>query len=158
MSGLGSVSGRTILGAMALRSYGVQLMEEDYQKLRAGWAAGDRDRERALHLLYLSWWHWAEPDFLTGLSDDPTVVQLWRDIFADFGGEASVDAEFLFVAAIMAEVTPWAFDDEDAWATAADMMMARSLLLKPDGFSPAAFEGRGDFGKYFAHQASTPRG
>jgi hypothetical protein len=143
---------------MARRSYGVQLMEEYYQKVRAGWAAGDRDPELALHLLYLSWWHWAEPGPLTGLSDDPTVVQLWRDIFEDFGGEASVDAEFIFVAAIMVKVTPWAFDDEDAWATASDKMMARSLLLKPDGFSPAAFEGRGDFGKYFAHQASTPRG
>ncbi len=35
-------------------------MEETYCALREGWAAGDRDRERALHLLYLAWWHWAE--------------------------------------------------------------------------------------------------
>ncbi|KQN82840.1 hypothetical protein ASE90_08665 [Sphingomonas sp. Leaf67] len=132
-------------------------MEEDYQKLRAGWAAGDRDRERALHLLYLSWWHWAEPDFLTGLSDDPTALQLWRAIFEHFGGRASVDAEFLFVAAIMIEITTWAFGDEDAWAKVADMMIARSLLLKPDGFSAASFEDRGCFGVYFAHQASTLR-
>ena len=132
-------------------------MEEEYQMLRAGWLAGDRDRERALHLLFLTWWHWAEPDFLTGLSDDPAVVHLWREVFDHFGGELSTDAEFLFVASIMADVTPWAFGNEDAWAGAGEAMMARSLSLQPGGFSPDRFEGRGEYGKYFAHQSLTLR-
>jgi hypothetical protein len=132
-------------------------MEENYKTLRVGWAAGDRDRECALRLLHLSWWHWAEPAFLTGLSDDPTAVRLWHEIFEYFGGEASSDGEFLFVAAIMIRVTPWVFADENAWLVTADTMMARSSLLKPDGFSPEDFKGRGDFGEYFAHQASSLR-
>lgn len=127
-------------------------MEETYRLLRALWIDGERDRKRALHLLYLSWWHWAEPEFLAGLSDDPAALDLWHEIFDHFGGEASLDAEFLFVAAIMASVTPWAFGDEDAWTAAADTMMARSLVLRPGGFSPEAFLGRGDYGEYFAHQ------
>lgn len=132
-------------------------MEEDYQMLRAGWAAGDRDRERALNLLFLAWWHWAEPDFLTGLSYDPTAVELWRDVFEHFGGQASADAEFLFVASIMATVTPWMFGNEVIWESAGEAMMARALSLRPDGFSPDMFQGRGEYGDYFAHQASTPR-
>jgi hypothetical protein len=136
---------------------GVWSMEEAYLTLRAGWTTGDRDRERSLHLLFLSWWHWAEPEFLTGLSDDPTAVRLWHEIFGHFGGAASQDAEFLFVSSIMACVTPWAFGDEDVWAGTADTMMARSLLLKPDGFSPETFVGRGDYGEYFAHQSRMPR-
>ncbi|WP_375383321.1 hypothetical protein [uncultured Sphingomonas sp.] len=91
-------------------------MEEAYRVLREGWAEGDRNRERALHLLYLAWWHWAEPEFLTGLSYDPDVVTLWHEIFDHFGGKASDDAELLYVAAIMAVITPWAFGDEHDWA------------------------------------------
>jgi hypothetical protein len=132
-------------------------MEEAYQNLRTGWAAGDRDRERALHLLYLAWWHWAEPEFLTGLADDPNAVILWHEIFSYLGGKASSDAEFLFVAAIMVELTPWQFGDEDVWTNAAEAMMARSLALRPEGFSPEAFQGRGDYGDYFAHQSRAPR-
>ncbi len=132
-------------------------MEEAYWALRGGWAAGDRDRERALHLLYLAWWHWAEPDFQTGLSYDSDAVKQWHDIFLHFGGEASSDPEFLYVAAIMAEITPWAFGDEHVWAGAADRMTDRSLLLQPSGFSPEAFSGRGDYGDYFAHQSNVSR-
>ena len=128
-------------------------MEEEYRALREGWSAGDRSRERALHLLYLAWWHWAEPEFLTGLSYDPDVVQLWSEIFQHFGGEASKDAEFLYVAAIMVTITPWAFGDEKHWVTIAERMKARSVLLEPSGFVPDKFQGRGDYGEYFAHQS-----
>ena len=129
-------------------------MEEVYQKLRSGWAGGDRDRERALHLLFLSWWHWAEPEFLTGLSDDPSAVALWHEVFDHFGGEASSDAEFLFVAGIMATVTPWGLGDEVHWAAAANRLSASARQLRPSGFSPSDFEGRSDYGEYFAHQSS----
>jgi hypothetical protein len=128
-------------------------MEEAYRKLRDGWAAGDRDRERTLHLLFLSWMHWADPPFVTKMSDDPDALGLWHTIFDDFGGEASSDAEFLHVAAIMATVTPWALGEERAWEAASTRMKARSLHLNPEGFSPDTFEGRGDYGHYFAHQA-----
>ncbi len=132
-------------------------MEEAYWALREGWAAGDRDRERALYLLYLAWWHWAEPDFLTGLSHDPDAVAQWHEIFEHFGGEMSSDAELLYVAAIMAEITPWAFGNEKVWKETADTMRDRSLVLKPDGFCPEEFGGRGNYGDYFAHQSRVSR-
>ena len=132
-------------------------MDEAYERLCANWFAGDRDREPALHLLFLCWWHWAGTEFLNAFSGDPPPAELWHEVFAHFGGEASFDAELLFVASIMTEVTPWAFGDEKVWAAAAQRMMARSLTLKPDGFSPEAFEGRSDYGDYFASQARTPR-
>jgi hypothetical protein len=55
----------------------------------------------------------------------------------------------------MASVTPWAFGDEGVWAAAAERMMARALSLKPEGFSPEAFQGRSEYGEYFAHQSRT---
>lgn len=132
-------------------------MEEAYQALRAGWMVGDRDRERALHLMYLAWWHWAEPDFLTGFSEDPFALRLWHAVFDHFRAEDSSDPEFLFVAAIMAGVTPWMLGDEAVWKKQAERMMARSFALKPDGFSPEEFDGRGDYGEYFAHQSRVLR-
>ncbi|SOB79798.1 hypothetical protein SAMN06297144_0737 [Sphingomonas guangdongensis] len=133
-------------------------MEETYQALRSDWFGGSRDRETALHLLFLSWWHWAEPEFLTGLTYDPASAELWHEVFNHFGGQASEDAEFLFVAAIMAGITPWAFGDENEWTAAAAAMMAHARSLQPDELSPGVFEGRSAYGDYFAHQSRVHSG
>ena len=116
-------------------------MEEEYKQLRDRWDAGDRDREQALHLLFLAWMHWAEPDFLTDMSHDPRATDIWHDVYAHFRGEDSSDAEFLYVAGIMASVTPWALGDEEAWQTRAVRMTARSLELDRKGFRPDYLKG-----------------
>ena len=85
------------------------------------------------------------------------AAELWRNVFHSFGGEASQDAEFLYVASIMADITPWALGDEGDWKAAATRMRARALTLKPHGFSPEEFEGRGKYGEYFAHHSRAPR-
>jgi hypothetical protein len=128
-------------------------MEEAYTSLRNGWAAGDRDRERALHLLFLSWMHWADPSFVTGMSDDPQALDLWHAIFAHIGGEESLDAEFLYVVALMARITPWGLGDVGTWEAASERLKARSLHLNPGGFSPDTFASGGEYGRYFAHHA-----
>jgi hypothetical protein len=97
--------------------------------------------------------HWADPPFVTGLEEDPNAAELWHDIYAHFGGEDAEDAEFLHVSALMARLFPWELGDEREWSSRADRMAARSLLIKPDGFSPTFFEGRSNYGDYFAHQA-----
>ena len=128
-------------------------MEDAYIQLREEWFAGNRDRERALQLLFLSWMHWADPPFVTGMSDDPHAVELWHEVSLHFGGEASSDAEFLHVSGMMAHIFPWALGDEQTWEAKANRMKARSLELSPQGFPPSMFDGRGEYGNYFAHQA-----
>lgn len=132
---------------------GTMELEPDYKRLKAAWELGHRDREDALHLLFLAWMHWADPPFVTGMDDDPDAEDLWRMIFEHFNGERSTDAEFLYVAGLMAGIFPWGLGDEVEWASRATRMKARSLDLKPDGFSPGFFAGRSDYGDYFAHQA-----
>lgn len=137
---------------------GTMQLEPDYRRLKAAWELGHRDREDALHLLFLAWMHWADPPFVTGMEDDPEADKLWRMIYGYFGGEESTDAEFLHVAGLMAGIFPWGLGDEVEWASRATRMQTRSLDLKPDGFSPEFFEGRSDYGDYFAHQARASDG
>lgn len=129
-----------------------------YRRLKARWELGHRGREDALHLLFLAWMHWADPPFITGMEDDVEAEDLWRTIFGHFGGEKSVDAEFLYVAGLMAGIFPWVLGDEIEWASRAERMKALSLDLRPDGFSPMFFEGRSDYGDYFAHHARASTG
>lgn len=49
------------------------------------------------------------------MSEDPHDAELWHEIFEHFGGEGSADAEFLHVAALMAELFPWMLGDEAVW-------------------------------------------
>lgn len=128
-------------------------MEEDYRKLREEWDAGNRSREANLHLLFLAWMHWADPEFVTGLSDDPRAEMLWHEVLTHFGGEDSPDAEFLHVAGMMARVFPPPSGDWDTGEEAGRRMTARSLELRPAGFSPELFKKRGDYGEYFEEQA-----
>lgn len=97
--------------------------------------------------------HWADPSFATGLQDDPDATDLWRAIFTEFGGAGAKDAEFLHVAALMVRLFPHALGDQAEWLANADRMEAQLRHLKPDGFPAGTFEGRGDYGEYFAHQA-----
>ena len=128
-------------------------MEECYLNLCDSWKRGDRDRERALQLLFLSWMHWADPPFVTGMSNDPHANELWHEIFDFFGGEKSSDQEFLHVAGMMLDLFPEVHGDSTRWEAVAKRLKARSLELQPDGFSAELFEGRSHYGEYFAHQA-----
>jgi hypothetical protein len=56
-------------------------VETTYTELKSRWRAGERDRELALHLLYLAWMHWADPPFVTGMNDDEDAIPLWFEIF-----------------------------------------------------------------------------
>ncbi|QBX37328.1 hypothetical protein E4M02_02010 [Brevundimonas sp. S30B] len=132
-------------------------METDYRRLRTNWESGSRDRDDALHLLFLAWMHWADPPVVTGLND-ADADELWREIYAYFGGEEAQDAEFLYVASLMAGLFPWGLGNEKEWSSRAKRMEERYIHLKPDGFSPEFFEGRSDYGEYFAHHARVRAG
>ena len=124
-------------------------MEREYQDLKARWLSGERDRTLCLHLMFFAWMHWADPPFVTGLTDDPGATKLWHEIFAFMGGETSGDTEFLFTAGLMAELFSYALGDETEWAKRGEWMKTRALA----GAIPSAtFNDRSEYGRYFAHQ------
>jgi hypothetical protein len=127
-------------------------MERAYAELKARWIAGERDRDLGLRLMFLAWMHWADPPFVTDLTDDPEAEGLWRDVFAYSGGETSTDAEFLFVSGIMAELFPYALGDEKEWTQRGSRMKSRAIELQPTALSLSTFDDQDEYGRYFRHQ------
>lgn len=127
-------------------------LEEEYQDRKAQWRAGERDRELGLQLLFLAWWHWAEPAFLTDMTDDPDADALWHELFSHFEGERSRDAEFLFVAGVMATIMPHVLGIDERWDARGLRMIERAMTVQATALPLSTFEDRGDYGEYFAHQ------
>lgn len=114
-------------------------MQGAYLVCRERWKVGERDRELALQLMFLTWMHWADPPFVTGLRGDPDALDLWRETFGWLGAEASSDAEFLAVSGVMITVTPWAFGDATEWQAKAAFLTSRVQELPPSGMSESTF-------------------
>jgi hypothetical protein len=125
-------------------------MKAEWDSLFAQWLAGVRTREAALRLLFLTWYSCSEPQWLSGLEEVAPPDGLIDELFEFLGGEEATDAEVLYVVAVMAEVAAWCLGEERRWEG-----VARSFWARLGGRVPAAevFDGRGDYGEYFAHQA-----
>jgi len=126
--------------------------------LRARWAAGERDRETALRLFFLSWYAGCEPPFLTGIPTESDTVRICSETFALLGGTETTDPEVCFVVGLMAELFPGCLGDEAYWVEAGQLLTGRAARLQPTGPSAATFAGRGAYGEYFSHMLSARAG
>jgi len=119
-----------------------------YDALVVRWKEGARDRETALHLLFLIWYGLAEPPYLTGLKDvnRTRIVELFQRL----GGEFSTDPEVLFVVSVMCEIAPWALGEESYWREIGRRFRLRLRETPDAGISKQTFTRRGSYGYYFA--------
>ena len=124
-----------------------------FKMLRSRWQAGLRDRETTVRLMFLAWYCYAEPTFLTGLPDNESTSALLLETFESLGGTSSMDAEVCFVVGLMAQLFGIAFGEQSKWIATGAELKARAGCLNPKGFSPEYFEGRGAYGDYFSHMA-----
>jgi hypothetical protein len=131
--------------------HGEPSLGEAYELLQSRWNAGGRDRETALRLLFLAWYSCSEPPFLTGLSMDAPYADVFADVFSHLGEEQSSDPEFLFAVGVMATSFPYCIGPESEWEAVGKRCVHRAAELRPEGFEPGWFEGRGAYGNYFAH-------
>lgn len=129
-------------------------LQARYVRLKQAWLRGERDRESLLDLMFHAWMHWADPPFVTGLEGDPDALRIWHEIYEQFGGTRSSDVEFLYVAKVMAEISPWALGDEAEWSRNSAALEQRLRTSDVSRLSSSTFEGRGEYGKYFSHLLS----
>lgn len=135
-----------------------------FEVFRGQWESGERDRELALHLMFLAWYLYLEPAHLTGLDEAqiPTdsltaAFNAAHDWLLPAGADTD-DAEALYVAGLAAGLCPWALGETSLWTARSEAYRVRYRQLAPDGISPAVFEGRGAYGDYFASQARVAGG
>ena len=128
-----------------------------YEIVRDEWRRGDRDREHALHLLFLSWYLLIEPPHLTGLEQrrvsSGELAAVFNEVHDYMAPAMKDDAEFLYVVGLMARLAPWLLGDSDVWETRSREYQSQYRQLEPNGIDSKKFEGRGAYGEYFADQA-----
>ncbi|RYD68627.1 MAG: hypothetical protein EOP83_00510 [Verrucomicrobiaceae bacterium] len=129
---------------------GEQSLGEAFRELLHRWECGERDRETALRLLFLSWYASAEPDWLTGLTALPDAAAVFRRLSEHLDEELESDDEYHFVAGYMATLFPWCCGDEEEWTKRGRKHLTR-VKSAPWIGAPMIFSGRGAYGHYFAH-------
>ncbi len=91
-----------------------------YERLREQWRLGERDREVALHVMFLAWDLLMEPAHLTGRTSsiqDAELVAIFNEAHASVlaDGDQSRDAEALYVVGLMAHLAPWLVGPHEEW-------------------------------------------
>ena len=138
--------------------------------LEEEWRRGNRDRELALHLMFLAWYGMCEPAYLTGFETQEGSSYMLKDGLSDelrtifqkvhdcFRPSISQDPEMLYVVGLMAHLFPYLLGDCFEWDARSIEYRKRYRTLRPDGISPGLFKGRGAYGDHFAYQAKGKNG
>ena len=135
----------------------------DWLPLHDRWQSGERDRELALHLFFLSWHMVVEPAFLTGMDAAIPEFELVPLTVATAAWLLPHDAdtddvEALYVVGLAANMFGFYFGDEKVWTAKAQSYRVRYRDLAPHGLDPKLFEGRGKYGRYYAQMAQVVGG
>ncbi len=127
-----------------------------FQMLKRRWFELKRqDRETGLRLMFIAWYA-AQPPGATGIAPGEDTGITLRSVFKQMGGEKSDDAEMLFVAGQLLGSGEGGFllagtdAKPDKWTRTGHRCLARARELRPRGFAPQHFAGRGAMGAYFA--------
>jgi len=143
----------------SLGAHGAATLGPAYVLLRGQWKRGDRDRELALHLMFLAWYLAVEPPYSTGADEALVPSDELQAVFNEVHDcllpycDATNDAEALYAVGLAAHMFPWALGDEQLWMRRSKTYRARYRQLLPDGIDPAQFDGRGAYGVYYGGQA-----
>ena len=122
---------------------------------QTAYSEGQVDHEAVLRMLFLCWYSYAEPPFMTGLRGDDETAEWFSKLFDEHGGLQSEDAEMLFVVGTLAAYIPDSLDASRDWTTVGREAWRRALKLRPAGFTGEEFVGRGAFGQYFSQLVET---
>jgi hypothetical protein len=146
------------------RSMGVRgepLLAEAYRILKQEWDAGNRDRDLALHLMFLAWYGQIEPPFSTGFieNDGTQLMDTLTEVHEYFVPQIHDDAEMLYTLGLAAELFWFMYPyDQAIWEERSKDYQKRYRSLSPEGLNPEIFHDRGYYGDYFEGQAKVEDG
>lgn len=146
----------------SLGRHGEPTLFRAYEILLAEWRGGSRDREIALHLMFLAWYLLCEPPHLTGLDKmrvhPSDLSAVFCEVHEYFRPSIGTDAEMLYAVGLMAHLFPYLLGDETEFEALARDYRVLYRALAPDGISADRFGGRGAYGDYFASQSKVRGG
>ena len=131
-------------------AHGKPVLGEAFQRLKARWDTGQRDRETCLRLLFLTWYCCSEPNEFTGLPGNVNTAGLFPSIFALLNDMTPDDPEFLFVVGYMASLWSWCCGESREWEQTGKECLRR-FQSSGEHLESKTFVGRGTYGHYFAH-------
>jgi len=146
------------------------LLAAAYDVLKREWNNGNRDRELALHLMFLAWYGLCEPPFITGFEMQDGINYILKDgliselqrtfqqVHLYFQPAISKDPEMLYVVGLMAHLFPYMLGNNEEWESRSIEYRKLYRAKLPDGISPLVFNERGVYGKYFQGQAAIKNG
>jgi hypothetical protein len=141
---------------------GAPTLAAAFEALLPKWREGSRDREVALHLMFLAWYLMCEPGHLTGLErsrvDESSLAGVFREVHNHFRVSIKSDPEMLYVVGLMAHLFPYLLGDQSEWEAIAEEYRKAYRALEPFGLNAGLFANRGAYGDYFAGQASVVGG
>jgi len=136
------------LERQSIGTHGRPTLGAAYELLHEQWQSGERDREVALHLMFLAWYLIVEPSHLTGLDETRVSIADLPAVFVEVhdwllpDGIASTDAEALYVAGLPASMFPWELGDDRLWTARSESYRARLRQLPPPGDRASVFHVR----------------
>ena len=107
----------------SLGRHGAPTLASAYERLKQYWDAGNREREVALHLLFLAWYGLCEPPHITGFethnmpSDElqarfTELQDTFNQVHKAIESQIDDDPEMLYVVGLMAHLFPYLLGDE----------------------------------------------
>ena len=107
-----------------------------FEVIRDHWRSGHRERETALHLVFLAWFMLVEEwqvGYERNEENDAELGSLIDDAHDYLNPAQSEDAELLYVFGAMADIAPWELGDFYLWKRRAEEFLAKSRQLQPAG-------------------------
>ena len=86
--------------------------------------------------------------------DAEELCDVFKNVYDNFGGLASDEADFLYTAGHMISLFYYCTGVDEV---AGPACLERYRRLKPEGLPASHFKGRGEFGDYFAYMISGSR-
>jgi hypothetical protein len=133
-----------------------------YMILKQLWDEGDRDRELALHLMFLAWFGMTEPVHITGFPKfeymDQDLQTFFSEVHDFFVPTICSDPEMMYIVGLIANMFGHSFDNPEKWEKIAKDYQWRYRIYYRYGIDPSIFENRGAYGDYFFGQANVENG
>ena len=99
-------------------------LAEELKVLEKQWESGTQDSHIARRLLFIGWYVFNEPSFVTGIDGLPAFLDdAWEDVLSVVEKSAQKDLESALVLGYMISFSPYLFGSDETWLPKAQKLL-----------------------------------